>query len=232
MDKLREEKNYKALENKNQLRKLEEFYVNAHLDNINEIINKKREQIVGKLEEFKKNNIEEKVDKYGNVNKIVNPYLISTYFFKSINPLTSKTPAYSAEKLSLVWDLYMHLIEQVNIQIAPFQPTLTHFAKFAGISLNTLSNYKTCGDEDMMTLCDKIYDECFNGNISLAQAGKLREKSTMSRLKIENQVVEKVQPQVKVNVETKIDLDEINKRLEEIRKFNTKVIDLDKKKKK
>ena len=44
MDKLREEKNYKALENKNQLRKLEEFYVNAHLDNINEIINKKREQ--------------------------------------------------------------------------------------------------------------------------------------------------------------------------------------------
>ena len=232
MDKLREEKNYKALENKNQLRKLEEFYVNAHLDNINEIINKKREQIVGKLEEFKKNSIEEKVDKYGNVTKIVNPYLISTYFFKSINPLTSKTPAYSAEKLSLVWDLYMHLIEQVNIQIAPFQPTLTHFAKFAGISLNTLSNYKTCGDEDMMTLCDKIYDECFNGNISLAQAGKLREKSTMSRLKIENQVVEKVQPQVKVNVETKIDLDEINKRLEEIRKFNTKVIDLDKKKKK
>ena len=44
------------------------------------------------MEEFNKNNIEEKVDKFGNVTKIVNPYLISTYFFKSINPLTSKTP--------------------------------------------------------------------------------------------------------------------------------------------
>lgn len=50
-------------------------------------------------------------------------------------------------------------------------------------------------------------------------------------MKIENQVVEKVQPTVRVNVDTKVDLNEINKRLEEIKKFNGKIIDLDREKK-
>ena len=80
----------------------------------------------------------------------------------------------------------------------------------------------------MMNLCEKIYDECFNGNVSLAQTGQLREKSTITRMKIENQVIEKPQPNVNVNVSAKVDLDEINKRLEEIKKFNVKVVELDK----
>ena len=117
----------------------------------------------------------------------------------------------------------MYLIEQVNMNIAPFQPTLTHFAKFAGISLNTLKNYKNNGDLQMAILIDKIYDETMDSNLNLAQAGKLKEKSTAMRLKVENEVVEKVVPKVNVNVSASVDLDAINNRLEELTKFNKKL---------
>ena len=226
--KLKEENNYIMLENKNKIRKLEKFYVDGQLDNLPTLVEKKKNELISKIDEFQNKYVQINVDKFGNETKIVNPYLISTYFFKSINPISSKNPQYSAEKLSIVWDLYMYLIEQVNMNIGIFQPSLSHFAKFAGISMSTLASYKNSGDEDMMILCDKIYDECFNGNISLAQTGQLREKSTITRMKIENQVVEKVNPNVNVNVETKVDLDEINKRLEEIKKFNSKIVEIDK----
>lgn len=231
MRKAKEENNYIMMENKNQVRELQNFYVNGQIDNLPTIVEAKKKEIVNKLTEFQENYVKTISDKYGNPIKIVNPYLVSTYFFKTINPISSKIPKYNAEKLSIVWDLYMYLVEQVNMEITPFQPTLSHFAKFAGISLTTIANYKTCGDEDMMILCEKIYDECFNGNMSLAQTGNLSEKSTISRMKIENQVVEQPKPNVNVTVSTKVDLNEINKRLEEIKKFNKKVVELDKKKK-
>lgn len=231
MNKLKEDNKYIIAENKSKVRQLENFYVNAEIDNLEQVVEQKKKSIVNKLNEFQEKYIQTNIDKYGNETKVVNPYLVSTYFFKSVNPLSSKTPMYSAEKLSIVWDLYMFLVEQVNMNITTFQPNLTHFARFAGISLATLNRYKNSGDEDLMNLCDKIYDECFDSNMSLAQTGRLNEKSTITRMKIENQVVEKVQPTVRVNVETKIDLDEIDKRLKEITGFNKKVIELDRDKK-
>lgn len=225
MKKQKEENNYIMFNNKNKLRELENFYVNATFDNLNELVELKKNEIVQKIEKIQEENENSEQFK-------TNPYLISTYFFKSINPLSSKIPAYNAERLSIVWDLYMYLIEQVNINLATFQPSLSHFAKFAGITLNTLNAYKNSGDEDMITVCEKIYDECFNGNMSLAQNKIFNERTTLSRMKIENKVVEQTQPQVKVNVNTKVNLDEINKRLEELKKFNVKVVELDKKRKK
>lgn len=223
-----EKNNLIMLENKAELQKLESFYVEAKYEDLDKIVENKKKEIVGELIEFQDKYVETEIDRNGNEIKIINPYLVSTYFFKSINPLSTTSPKYSAEKLAIVWDLYMYLVEQVNMNISIFQPTLTHFAKFAGISLKTLNGYKESGDENMQTLCDKIWDECFNGNISLAQTGKLKEKTTLSRLKIENQIVEKEQPKVNVNVQAKVDLDEINKRLKEIKSFNSKVIELEK----
>lgn len=222
--KLKEDNDYIMLENKNDVVKLENFYVNATFDdNLPKLVEEKKAELVDKLAYFQNNYIQEKEDKYGNITKIVNPYLISTYFFKSVNPLSNVEPAYSSEKLAIVWDIYMYLIEQVNMNIAPFQPTLTHFAKFAGISLSTLKKYKNNGDLQMGILIDKIYDETMDSNLNLAQAGKLKEKSTAMRLKVENEVVEKVTPKVNVNVSASVDLDAINNRLEELTKFNKKL---------
>ena len=222
--KLKEDNDYIMLENKNDVVKLENFYVNATFDdNLPKLVEEKKAELVDKLAYFQKNYIQEKEDKYGNITKIVNPYLISTYFFKSVNPLSNVEPAYSSEKLAIVWDIYMYLIEQVNMNIAPFQPTLTHFAKFAGISLNTLKNYRNNGDPQMAILIDKIYDETMDSNLNLAQNGRLKEKSTAMRLKVENEVVEKVTPKVNVNVSAQVDLDAINNRLDELTKFNKKL---------
>jgi hypothetical protein len=47
-------------------------------------------------------------------------------------------------------------------------------------------------------------------------------KTTEFRLKVENEVVEKAQPKLNVNVSAKLDLDKINGRLNELISFNKK----------
>lgn len=221
--KVKEDNKFIQIKNKNEVVDLENFCVNAQINEmLPKIVEERKQEVVNQLVEFQNKYIQTKYDRYGNETKVVNPYLISTYFFKSINPLSNVEPAYSSEKLAIVWDVYMYLIEQVNMNIYTFQPTLTHFAKFAGISLNTLKNYKNMGDPQMSILIDKIYDETMDSNLTLAQNKKLTEKSTQFRLKVENEVVEKVQPKVSVNVNTKLDLDRINGRLNELISFNKK----------
>jgi hypothetical protein len=149
----------------------------------------------------------------------MNPYLVSLFFFKTINPLTSVEPEYSPEKLSIVWDLYMYLIEQVNLNICVMQPTISQFCKFAGISVNTFKNYKTVGTAEMQILANKISDATFDSNILLAQNSILKDRSTMMRVKVENEVQEKPQVRVNVNVNEEVDLGQIASRLQEISSF-------------
>lgn len=219
----KEERDYKKLEKKNSLVELEKFYVNAQFDNLPQVIEERKDILVDKLTEFQNKYVQVNEDRQGNTYNVFNPYLISTYFFKSINPLSNIEPLYNAEKLAIVWEFYMYLIEQVNMEIGEFQPTLSHFAKFAGISLNTLRNYRNSGDAQMEVLIEKIYDEIMNSNLLLAQTARLKEKSTAMRLKVENEIVEKpVQKQV-VNINASIDLDKINNRISELASFNKKV---------
>lgn len=219
----KEQKDYAKLEKRNNLVQLENFYVNAQFNNLPEVVEHKKEEIVDKLTEFQENYVTINEDRQGNKYKIVNPYLVSTYFFKSINPLSNIEPVYNSEKLAIVWDLYMYLVEQVNMNIDTFNPTLSHFAKFAGISLTTLRNYRNSGDKQMCILLDKIYDETMDSNFTLAQNARLKEKTTALRLKIENEIVEQpVQKQV-VNINANLDLDKINSRITELANFNKKV---------
>lgn len=219
---INENNKYIKLGNKQSVVDLENFYINASMDNINEIVEQKKNEIVNKLAEFQDKYITIDYDKYGNEFKRVNPYLISTYFFKSINPLANTEPLYSSEKLSIVWSLYMYLVEQVNMNIAEFQPTLTHFCKFAGISLTTLRNYKNNSDQQMAILIDKIYDETYDSNMTLAQYGKVNGRATQFRMKSENEVQEKPQVRVNVNAKDIVDLDSINRKLQKYNEFSSK----------
>lgn len=212
------------LEKKNEVVELEKFYVNATLDNLEDLILQKEEELVQKLEEYQKMMLIETKDDDGKVINVrhreYNPYLVSTFFFKSINPLSNIEPQYSSEKLSAVWNLYMYYIEQVNINIGVFQPTLSHFAKFAGISTYTLKTYKNSPDIQMQTIANKIYDETFDSNVLLAQTKVLSNRSTELRVKVENEVQEKPQVKVNVNVNQEVDLNQISARLNEISNFS------------
>lgn len=212
------------LQQKNEVVELEKFCVNATLDNLDDLILQKEQELVTQLEKYQQmraleiKNSEGEVVDY--VVKPYNPYLVSTFFFKSINPLSNIEPQYSSEKLSAVWNIYMYLIEQVNINIGPFQPTLSHFAKFAGISTYTLKSYKNSPDLQMQIVANKIFDETFDSNVLLAQNKLLSNRSTELRVKVENEVQEKPQVKVNVNVNQEVDLGQISARLNEISNFS------------
>ena len=114
----------------------------------------------------------------------------------------------------------MYLIEQVNINVGPFQPTLSHFAKFAGISTYTLKSYKNSSDLQMQIIANKIFDETFDSNVLLAQNKLLSNRSTELRVKVENEVQEKPQVKVNLNVNQEVDLGQISARLNEISNFS------------
>ena len=213
----------KEIESKNDVIQAQEFYVNGTLNNLEEIVKQKQEEIVKKVDEYNKMMTQEILNEDGEIEEIkekpYNPYLVSTFFFKSINPLTNIEPQYSSEKLAVVWNLYMELIEKVNVYVGVIQPTLSHFAKFAGISTATLKQYKNSPDLQMKILINKIFDETFDSNVLLAQNKKLSNRSTELRVKVENEVQEKPQVKVNVNVNQDADLGQISARLEELSKF-------------
>ena len=212
------------LEKKSEVIDLEKFCVNATLDNLEDLMLQKEQELISKIENYQKMMIVEIKNDYGEVidtiHKDYNPYLVSTYFFKSINPLSNIEPQYSSEKLAVVWNIYMNMIELVNINIGPFQPTLSHFAKFAGISTYTLKSYRNSPDLQMQTIANKIFDETFDSNVLLAQNKILSNRSTELRVKVENEVQEKPQVKVNVNVNQEVDLNQITARLNEISNFS------------
>lgn len=201
------------MENKRDLRALEEMYVSGTLDNLDDIIAKRKEELTGQLTEYY-----EKLDEKPNLR---NPYIINLYFFKSINPMPNLEPKYNAEKLGLVWELYNHILCQVNMEIGEMLPSLSNFCRFAGITLSTFKGYKGSPDESLRTIVEKIDDACFDTQVTMSQYGAVKERSTIFRMKAEQERVEKETPAIHIHNDA-VDLSEITNRLKEIKTYNTK----------
>ena len=105
------------------------------------------------------------------------------------------------------------------MRIGEYPPTLSTFAKFAGITTNELRNYRNSNDFDMRVVVEKIYDEIGDNNLTMSQMGKLNERTTIFRLKSQNEMIEKAQPTVSINITEEPDLDAINKRLDSYKKL-------------
>lgn len=218
------QKKEEQLEIKQDIVELQKFYLNAEISNLNEVLITRKDNIVNEIVKFK----EEYMSKLGE-KETINTYLVSLYFFRSINPLGNISPDYSSEKLSIIFDYYMYLVERVNIEITPFCPNLTHFCKFAGITVNKLKGYRASIDPELREITEKIFDECYNSNLTLSQNRRLSEKSTIYRMRSENEVIEKSTPTVNINITEKLDYNEISERLKNIKNFKSaKVIDGDK----
>ena len=188
--------------NKLELKKLEQFYVDGKVEGLSNAIKELKEEKVKEIREFS-----EKYDKR------INPLIITNYFFKSVNPLGSKTPLYSPEQLAIFFDYYTFLVTQVNANIGDYLPTLTGFCKFIGISTGVLRNLKNSSDADMREIVNKIYDEIGEENLMFSQMGYTKERSTLFRLKAEHEMVEKVQPNVNITYKEVINTDKIDSKL-------------------
>lgn len=216
----------KQLQTQNEIRKLEEIYVNGNFDLMMEDINKKKEELVQDMIDYaKKHEVECKWTKDGDpidwkVN--YNPIVVSNNYFKPIIPINCHEPLYNAEKLGMVYDYYCDLLAEINDKIGYFPSSLTSFCKLAGITSTTLRNYRNSSDLNMRIIADKIYDQIGDENLTMSQLGKVSERSTIFKLKSQNEMIEKEQPKVTINITEKPDLERINERLSKYSQYTDK----------
>lgn len=210
----------------NDLRELEQDFINDKISNMMNSIEAKKQELIGEMQIYaEENKIPVKWDEDGNVTKYetrVNPLVITNYFFKPIIPITSQEPIYNSEKLGMVFDYYCDLIAEVNNKIGYFPSSLTSFCKLAGITLSTLRNYKNSADLSMRIVAEKIYDQIGDDNITLSQLGAVRERTTIFKMKSQNELVEKEQPKVSINIVEKPDYERIQERLDKYKYFANK----------
>ena len=210
----------------NDLRELEQDFINDKISNMMNSIEAKKEELIGEMQIYaEKNKIPVKWDEDGNVTKYetrVNPLVITNYFFKPIIPITSQEPIYNAEKLGMVFDYYCDLIAEVNDKIGYYPPSLTSFCKLSSLTLATLRNYKNSADLSMRTVVEKIYDQIADDNITLSQLGAVRERTTIFKMKSQNELVEKEQPKLSINIVEKPDYERIQERLDKYKYFANK----------
>lgn len=214
------------LKNTNKLRDLEQFYVEGKVDDMLATIKEKKEQLVDDMIRYAESHkkpvkwntdgdpIGEKID--------LNPYVISNYFFKPITPIVGQEPMYNAEKLGMVFDYYCDLLAEVNDRIGKFPSSLTLFCKFSGLTLNSLRQYRNSADYSMRVVAEKIYDQIGDENITMSQLGMVKERTTIFKMKAQNEIVEKEQPKVNINITEAPDMERINERINKYKAFANK----------
>lgn len=133
----------------------------------------------------------------------VNPIIITNKFFKPILPLYDKFN-YNTEQLCLLYEYYNNLLLEINDRIGPFPSSLTLFCRFIGMTLQDFKDLRENGD-DMRLVVQKIIDDVDDANLSMAQTGGAKERTTLFRLKTQNEMVEKTTPNVSVNIKANLD---------------------------
>lgn len=183
-----------------------------------EVAKKKSSELIAKyVEKHTKNT----TDKWGNVTDTyvdVNPILISNTFFKSLVPLDAN-PTYSAQEISKLYQYYEFLLTNINDEIGDFPSSLTLFCKLIGVSLKQFQEMRTSQDENLANVVEKIYNDIEEFNISMAQIGKLKERTTLFKLKSQNEMEEKITPRVNINIKKEISEDKIKGNIDAYSKF-------------
>lgn len=212
-----------------ELQTLEKMFVENKIDNLEELIKEKMHEFELNMSRLQLIAIQIKTDKDGNETetfdkKYKNPAVLNEYLLKSVNPYKNITPEYTAESLNAVFDLYCYIIAETNAKIGTLAPSISSFCKFAGISTTVFKNYKADSDENLRNLIDIIEDYCYDTNVAMSQSGFIKERTTVYRMKSEQEKMEKEQQHVIVNAKT-INIGEVQekiKRIQELKKFNNK----------
>ena len=218
----------KDLEIKNQIVDLEKFYVDGQVQNLPMLVDKMKTEALDKIFDYKALHTIEKKNKDGEVvsSKLeITPYIAANYFFRSITNLQNIEPQYSGEQLAILWDIYNDIVMNVNLYLTQFTPTLSHFCKYIGITVSGFKKMKNSSDEGIKTMANKIIDALYDGSVTMAELGKHNARASIYRMKSELERTEKEQPQVTIKATT-IDLNGINKRINELSIFNGKVRDV------
>lgn len=213
------------MENKSDLRELEEFYVNGTIEDITKKITDLKEQKVKDILHYRDTHQRPIFNKYGEeITSIteMKPVVISNYFFKSINPLGNKVPMYNAEKLAILFEYYEFIIAEINDKLGNYPSSITSFCKLAGISTKTLREYKNSNDIEMRNIVEKIIEQLGDDNLTMSQMGQVREKSTIFKLEAQHEIVKKNQPNVNITYKEVINTEKLNADLEKYKSLINK----------
>lgn len=195
------------------------------VSNKNEIIDsiKKQEEIVDvNIDKFVESHKKEMFNKKGEFVGFAvktNPLVVLNTFFNSIVPMEIGEPKYDYEKLALIFQYYIYILTKVNDKIINYPSSLTSFCKLAGISIETLRKYKQSDDVNMKSVVEKIYDQINDENLIMSQLGIVKEKTTSYKLKSQNELLEKIQPNINISLKESIDKDEIDDKINKYRNF-------------
>lgn len=213
----------KRKKNQDKTRELEKFYAEGKVEDILANLEKRKQELVEDMIKYaEEHKIESKWSRDGNVlaYKVdYNPFVIENTFFKSIVPIGCQEPEYNAEKLALAYDFYCELLVEVNNNIGQYPASLTSFCHFAGITLNTLRMYRNSTDLNMRVIAEKIYDQIGDANVTMSQLGIVKERSTIFKLKSQNELVEKEQPKVNINIVEAPDMERIEEKINKYKSF-------------
>ena len=171
------------------------------------------EEIIKYAEAHKK----PKFDKNGNPIDVFvdsNPIVITEKFFKRVDNGTKGIILYTKEQLEEYYELYRELILAVNEYAAIFPTSLTTFCKLIGVTIDVLKQYRETADIEMKKTIDTIYDEINDDNLFLSQLGQTNEKSTIFKLKSQNELTEKRQPNVNISLKGVMNQAKYDKTLE------------------
>lgn len=226
IDEKKDKKLADEAKNKQSVRELEQFYTNGKVDTMLKSIDKKRDEVIAEMEKYAKENTKPvKWNEEGQPVKFAvdsNPLVVLNYFFKPITPLSCQEPIYSAEQLGMIFDYYCEILANVNAKIGYFPSSLTSFCKLAGITTSTLRQYKASPDYNMRVVAEKIYDQIGDENITMSQMGYVKERTTIFKMKSQNEIVEKVQPNININITEKPDIERIAERIGKYKAFANK----------
>ena len=201
-----------AIENKSYTKELERRLVKKTFEDFPIEVERRKQEICDKIEQFK---LETDDDNYVKGSKTL---IVSDYFFKSLNPYSFIQPSYNVEKLSIAFDLYKKLINEINLKVCKFYPTISHFCSFLGITTVTLNNYKNSEDIDMQNLIDLIDDWIFDSNMRLSENREIDNVTAMFRAKVEQHKTEQTAPTTVVFAEN-LNVNEIKERVQNLVKM-------------
>lgn len=168
------------------------------------------------IKEYGEKCLKTKYDKYGNGTSYydTNPIVISEKAFGKVDKDTKGVLLYTKEQLGEYYELYRELVLAVNEYAGIFPTSLTTFCKLIGVTIDVLKQYRETADIEMKKLIDTIYDEINDDNLFLSQLGQANEKSTIFKLKSQNELTEKKQPNVNISLKGVMNQAKYDKTLE------------------
>lgn len=183
---------------------------------LKDVFEDKMEELKEEIKSYAASHTKIRVFKNGSEEEYVDfsPIAVNEKFFKPIQKPKDGVFIYSAEELETFYEKYREIVAEVNEYIGTFPTSISSFCKFIGITVDTLRGYKSTNDINLKRVIERIYEEIGDDNLFVAQLGKASERSTLFRLKSQNEMEEKKSPNVNVSIKALVNSSKYDEKID------------------